>query len=44
MKRILSFPKFLNTLFQDHIINHYYLSHLKINPFGIIPIGVRNVL
>ena len=42
--RLLSFPKVRNTIFQDHIIDHYYLSHLKINPFGIIPIGVRNLV
>ena len=42
MQRLLSFPKVLKTVSQDHIIDHYYLSHLKINPFGIIPIGVRN--
>jgi len=44
MDRLLSFPKVRNTIFQDHIIDHYYLSHLKINPFGIIPIGVRNLV
>ena len=43
MDRLLSFPKVRNTIFQDHIIDHYYLSHLKINPFGIIPIGVKNL-
>ena len=42
MERLLNFPKVRSTIFQDHIIDHYYLSHLKINPFGIIPIGVRN--
>ena len=42
MERLLSFPKVRKTVFQNHIIDHYYLSHLKINPFGIIPIGVRD--
>ena len=27
------------TIKLNHIIDHYYLSHLKINPHGIIPQG-----
>ena len=42
--RLLSFPKVTDTVSQDHIIDHYFLSHLKINPFGIIPIGVRSLI
>ena len=44
LERLSSIPKIRQTIFQDHIIDHYYLSHLKINPFGIIPIGVRNLM
>jgi putative glutathione S-transferase len=40
MHRLLDIPKVQDTVKLDHIIDHYYLSHLKINPYGIIPIGV----
>jgi len=40
MHRLLDIPKVMNTVKLDHIIDHYYLSHLKINPNGIIPVGV----
>lgn len=40
MHRLLDIPKVKDTVKLDHIIDHYYLSHLKINPYGIIPIGV----
>lgn len=40
MHRLLDIPKVMDTVKLDHIIDHYYLSHLKINPNGIIPVGV----
>ena len=40
MHRMLEIPKVLSTIKLDHIIDHYYLSHLKINPYAIIPFGV----
>jgi putative glutathione S-transferase len=42
MHRLLEVPKVAETLRLDHIIDHYYLSHLKINPYATIPIGVSN--
>ena len=36
--------KVAETIHNSHIVDHYYLSHLKINPFGIIPIGVQNLM
>jgi len=40
LKKLLSIKKIRDTIHDNHIIDHYYLSHVKINPFGIIPIGV----
>ncbi len=40
MHRMLEIPKVLSTIKLDHVIDHYYLSHLKINPYAIIPFGV----
>ena len=40
MHRLLNTPKVRSTIKLDHIIDHYYLSHLKINPYSIIPVGV----
>lgn len=40
MHRLLDVPKVRDTVKLDHIIDHYYLSHQKINPFSIIPVGV----
>ena len=40
LKKLLSIKKIRGTIHDNHIIDHYYLSHVKINPFGIIPIGV----
>lgn len=40
MHRLLDTPKVRSTIKLDHVNDHYYLSHHKINPFGIIPIGV----
>lgn len=44
IKRLLSVPNVAETIHMDHIIDHYYLSHVKINPHGIIPFGVSNAL
>lgn len=40
LKKFLNIQKIKGTIHDNHIIDHYYLSHVKINPFGIIPIGV----
>ena len=40
MHRLLETPKVLSTIKLNHVIDHYYLSHLKINPYSIIPVGV----
>lgn len=40
LKKLLNIQKIKGTIHDNHIIDHYYLSHVKINPFGIIPIGV----
>jgi putative glutathione S-transferase len=40
LKKLLNIKKIRGTIHDNHIIDHYYLSHVKINPFGIIPIGV----
>jgi len=40
LKKLLNIEKIRGTIRNNHIIDHYYLSHVKINPFGIIPIGV----
>ena len=40
LKKLLNIQKIKSTIHDNHIIDHYYLSHVKINPFGIIPIGV----
>lgn len=39
MERLLAIPNVAKTIRMDHIIDHYYLSHVKINPNGIVPIG-----
>ena len=39
INNLSNYPKIINTIKLNHIIDHYYLSHLKINPYGIIPIG-----
>lgn len=38
---LLNLPKVRETVFLDHIVDHYYLAHRKINPFGIIPLGAH---
>ena len=44
LEKLISVPKVAETIHNDHIVDHYYLSHQKINPFGIIPIGVQKLL
>ena len=39
LQRLTYYPKVEETIKLNHIIDHYYLSHLKINPQGIIPKG-----
>jgi putative glutathione S-transferase len=38
---LLNLPNVRKTVFMDHIVDHYYLAHRKINPFGIIPLGAQ---
>tara|TARA_B000000460_G_scaffold152052_1_gene107396 strand:- start:114 stop:623 length:510 start_codon:yes stop_codon:yes gene_type:complete len=39
LQKLYKYPKINETIKLNHIIDHYYLSHLKINPNGIIPHG-----
>ena len=39
LQKLYKYPKINKTIKLNHIIDHYYLSHLKINPNGIIPHG-----
>lgn len=41
MQAMLSRPALRETIHMRHIMEHYYLSHRHINPFGIIPVGPR---
>jgi putative glutathione S-transferase len=34
-------PGVVSTIHLDHIRHHYFRSHLRINPYGIIPLGPR---
>ena len=36
---ILNLNGVRGTVFLDHIVDHYYLAHRRINPYGIIPAG-----
>ena len=36
---ILNLPGVRETVHMDHIVDHYYLAHRRINPHGIIPAG-----
>ena len=44
LEKLINVPKVAETIYNNHIVDHYYLSHQKINPFGIIPIGVQKLL
>ena len=44
LENLSKIKKVAETIHNSHIVDHYYLSHLKINPFGIIPIGVQNLM
>lgn len=41
MLNLLSRSELRETIHMRHILEHYYLSHRHINPFGIIPTGPR---
>ncbi|UCH74083.1 MAG: glutathione S-transferase family protein [Rhodospirillales bacterium] len=41
---LLDQPGIRETVHMDHIIDHYYLAHRRINPMGIIPVGARAAL
>ncbi|NNE89766.1 MAG: glutathione S-transferase family protein [Silicimonas sp.] len=36
---VLNQPGVRETVHADHIVDHYYLAHRRINPYGIIPAG-----
>ena len=36
---LLNYPGIRETIYVNHIIDHYYLAHRRINPMGIIPVG-----
>ncbi len=38
---VLNSPKVRETVHLDHINNHYYLAHRRINPAGLIPAGAH---
>ncbi|MGI1661520.1 glutathione S-transferase family protein [Palleronia sp. KMU-117] len=40
-RALLNFPKVRGTVHLDHIVDHYYLAHRRINPHGIIPLGAH---
>ncbi len=39
-KRLYNIPEFKDTVFFDHIKDHYYKSHVDINPTRIVPKGL----
>ena len=39
LKRLLDVPGVMQTINMAHIKNHYYQSHLSINPHGVVPLG-----
>ncbi|KAI8342143.1 glutathione S-transferase [Chlamydoabsidia padenii] len=38
-RRIYQLPGVAATVNMDHIKKHYYMSHLQINPTGVVPVG-----
>ena len=38
-KRLYALPGVKDTVFLDHIKNHYYASHAIINPTRVVPLG-----
>lgn len=36
---VLNLPGVRGTVHMDHIVDHYYLAHRRINPYGTIPAG-----
>ena len=41
LKALREYPGVEATIRLDHIRHHYFRSHIRINPYGIIPIGPR---
>ena len=39
VRELYQYPGVAQTIFFDHIKNHYYASHETINPTGIVPVG-----
>lgn len=38
---LMNYPGVRETIYMDHIVDHYYLAHRRINPMGIVPVGAR---
>jgi len=43
LKRLLDVPGVMQTINMAHIKNHYYQSHISINPHGVVPLGPSSV-
>ena len=43
LKRLLDVPGVMQTINMAHIKNHYYQSHLSINPHSVVPLGPSSV-
>lgn len=41
---LLDYPGVRETIHMDHVVDHYYLAHRRINPMGIIPAGAGAAL
>ncbi|CAL1541364.1 unnamed protein product [Lymnaea stagnalis] len=39
VRDIYQIPGVANTVDQEHIMKHYYVSHTTINPYSIVPVG-----
>jgi putative glutathione S-transferase len=39
LEALRTYPGVMDTVWMDHIRVHYFRSHLRINPYGVIPIG-----
>ncbi len=42
-KRLYELPGIAQTVDFDHIKRHYYLTHHKLNPSGILPAGPHSI-
>ncbi len=39
LRELYQYPGVADTVYMDHIKRHYYVTHKKINPTGIVPVG-----